>query len=239
MNVWSKLLSAVRGGLNDIGEDLVDSQALRILDQEIREADEELRKSREALASMMARQKMADETVKRLEAKIEEYEGYALKALEKGDEMLGLEVAEKIADLEIERDNEAERSAEVNESVASLRKTVTQAENNIKRLKQQVDTIRATESVQKAQMTVARRQGGSDAKLQTALESLERIKHRQERTAAQIGAYQAMDKDQSREADLEAKLKAAGIITGEVNAESVLARLKEKRAAQGEEDAKA
>ena len=239
MNVWSKLLSAVRGGLNDIGEDLVDSQALRILDQEIREADEELRKSREALASMMARQKMADETVKRLEAKIEEYEGYALKALEKGDEMLGLEVAEKIADLEIERDDEADRSAEVGESVASLRKTVTQAENNIKRLKQQVDTIRATESVQKAQMTVARRQGGSDAKLQTALESLERIKSRQERTAAQIGAYQSLDKERTREDDLEAKLKAAGIITGEVNAESVLARLKEKRAAQAEEEPKA
>lgn len=50
MTVWSKLLSALRGGANEVGEAIVDSQALRILDQEIRDADVELRKSREALA---------------------------------------------------------------------------------------------------------------------------------------------------------------------------------------------
>ena len=235
MNVWNKLLTAVRGSVNDFGEGLADSQALTIIDQEIRDADEELKRSREALASMMARRKIAEETVKRLEAKITEYEGYALKALEKGDELLGLEVAEKIADLEIERNGEADRAAEVGESVASLRRTVAQAENNIQRLKQQVDTIKATESLQKAQMTVARRQGGNDAKLQTALESLERIKKRQERTAATLGAYHALDKEAVSEDDLEAKLRAAGIIVAEVSAESVLARLKEKKASSEEE----
>ena len=45
MTVWSKLLSALRGGANEVGEAIVDSQALRILDQEIRDADVELRKS--------------------------------------------------------------------------------------------------------------------------------------------------------------------------------------------------
>ncbi len=232
MNVWSKLLTALRGGLNEAGEGLIDSQALRILDQEIREADEELKKTRQALASMMARQKMSDDAVKQLESKLTEYEGYALKALDKGDEILGLEVAEKIADLELERNDESERSAEIAESVASLRRTVVQAENSIKRLRQQIDTVKATESVQKAQMTVARRQGGSDAKLQTALESLERIKKRQARAAAEINVYHNLDKEEKGD-ELEAKLKAAGIITGEVNAESVLARLKEKKASAG------
>lgn len=239
MNVWSKLLTAVRGGVNDFGEGLVDSQALRILDQEIREADEELKKSREALASMMARQKMTDEMVKKLDAKIEEYEGYAIKALDKGDEVLGLEVAEKIVGLEVERGDEADRSAEIAESVASLRKTVTQAENNIKRLKQQVDTVKATESVQMAQLTVARRQGGSDVKLQTALESLERIKKRQERTSAKIAAYNSLEAEEERD-DLDDKLRAAGIIGEPVSAESVLARIKDKQAqAQAEPEDKA
>ena len=59
MTVWSKLLSALRGGANEVGEAIVDSQALRILDQEIRDADVELRKSREALASIMARHRLA------------------------------------------------------------------------------------------------------------------------------------------------------------------------------------
>lgn len=232
MNVWSKLLAAVRGSVNDMGEELVDSQALKILDQEIREADEELKRSREALASMMARQKMGDESVKKLEAKIEEYEGYALKALEKGDEMLALEVAEKIAGLELERNDESDRAAEIAESVTSLRRSVIKAENSIKRLRQQVDTIRATESVQKAQMAVARRQGGGDRKLQTALESLDRIKRRQEQAKAELEAYQVMERQPSDV--LEDKLKAAGIIVGDVSAEAVLERLKEKQSAPEE-----
>lgn len=232
MNVWSKLLAAVRGSVNEMGEELVDSQALRILDQEIREADDELKKTREALASMMARQKMSDDSVKKLEAKIEEYEGYALKALEKGDEMLALEVAEKIAGLEIERNDESDRAAEIAESVTSLRRDAVKAENGIKRLRQQVDTIRATESVQKAQMAVARRQGGGDRKLQTALESLERIKERQERAQAELNAYQALERQPSDA--LEDKLKAAGIIVGDISAESVLERLKDKQGPEAE-----
>lgn len=73
-------------------------------------------------------------------------------------------------------------------SVAQLRKAVTQAEGNIKHLKQQVDTVKATESVQKAQQAVAQRYGGSQSKLHTAVESLERIKQKQAERAAKMEA---------------------------------------------------
>ena len=176
MNVWSKLLTALRGGANEMGEAMVDSQALRILDQEIRDADLELRKSKEALAEIMAKQKLAADRAEKSAAKVTEYEQYALKALEAGNEALAQEVAVKIANLEVELAGEREQADGYAASVAQLRKAVTQAEANIKRLKQQVDTVKATESVQKAQMAVAQRYGGSQAKLHTAVESLERIK---------------------------------------------------------------
>ena len=35
MNIWSKMMTALRGGVNEAGEAIIDSQALRILDQEI------------------------------------------------------------------------------------------------------------------------------------------------------------------------------------------------------------
>jgi len=79
MNVWSKLLTAMRGTAYEAGEAVVDSQALRILDQEIRDADAELHKSREALANIMAKQKLAGEKVAKVAAKIAEYEQYAIK----------------------------------------------------------------------------------------------------------------------------------------------------------------
>ena len=228
MNVWSKLLTALRGGANEMGEAVVDSQALRILDQEIRDADLELRKSKEALAEIMAKHKLASDKVSKSAASIAEYEQYALKALEAGNETLAKEVAEKIANLEIEQASEREQAEGCAASVAQLRKAVTQAEGNIKRLKQQVDTVKATESVQKAQMAVAQRYGGSQAKLQTAVESLERIKQKQAERAAKMEASAELAATSAPDDSLEAKLRAAGIKADNASADSVLARLKDK-----------
>ena len=228
MNVWSKMLTALRGGANEVGEAVVDSQALRILDQEIRDADLELRKSKEALAEIMAKHKLASDKVSKSAASIAEYEQYALKALEAGNETLAREVAEKIANLEIEQAGEREQAEGFAASVAQLRKAVTQAEGNIKRLKQQVDTVKATESVQKAQMAVAQRYGGSQAKLQTAVESLERIKQKQAERAAKMEASAELAATSAPHDSLEAKLRAAGIKADNASADSVLARLKDK-----------
>lgn len=228
MNVWSKMLTALRGGANEVGEAVVDSQALRILDQEIRDADVELRKSKEALAEIMAKQKLASDKVSKSAASIAEYEQYALKALDAGNETLAKEVAEKIANLEVEQASDREQAEGFAASVAQLRKAVTQAEGNIKRLKQQVDTVKATESVQKAQMAVAQRYGGSQAKLQTAVESLERIKQKQAERAAKMEASAELAATSAPDDSLETKLRAAGIKADNASADSVLARLKDK-----------
>ncbi|NKQ10873.1 PspA/IM30 family protein [Pseudomonas sp. SST3] len=228
MNVWSKLLTALRGGVNEAGEAVVDSQALRILDQEIRDADSELRKAKESLAEIMAKQKLAAERVNKAAKAISEYEQYVLKALQAGDEPLAKEVAAKIANLETEQIAEREQADNYAESVAQLRKAVSQAEAHIKRLKQQVDTVKATESVQKAQMAVAQRYGGSQAKLHTAVESLERIKQQQAERAAKMEATAELAQASHVDESLDAKLRAAGIVADTASADSVLARLKNK-----------
>lgn len=228
MNVWSKLLTALRGGANEAGEALVDSQALRILDQEIRDADQELRKSKEALAEIMARQKLAAERADSSAVKVAEYENYALKALEAGNENLAQEVAQKIANLENDLAVEREQADGFAASVAQLRKAVTQAEGNIKHLKQQVDTVKATESVQRAQQAVAQRYGGSQSKLHTAVESLERIKQKQAERAAKMDAAAELASTSSPDDALDAKLREAGIVAGSTSADSVLARLKDR-----------
>ena len=108
MNIWAKMMTALRGGVNEAGEAIVDAQALRILDQEVRDASQALQDSKNSLAEIMARQKVAEEKVAGLKKQIEEHEGYAIKALEKGDEGLAREVAEKIADFENQSAQEEE-----------------------------------------------------------------------------------------------------------------------------------
>ncbi|MBB6523614.1 PspA/IM30 family protein [Pseudoteredinibacter isoporae] len=227
MNIWSKMMTALRGGVNEAGEAIVDSQALRILDQEVRDASEELKQSKGSLAEIMARQKLAEEKVAQLQKQIDEHEGYAIKALEKGDENLAREVAEKIASLENQQSQEKESAAGFSESVSKLRTAIQQSERNIKRLKQQVDTVKATENVQRAQAAVAERHSGSNSKMRTAMDSLERIKEKQALKEAQMSAASELA-ESDVDVSLQTKLEEAGIASTGNSADDILERLKKK-----------
>jgi len=63
MGIFSKLVTALRGGATEVGESIVDSQAMRILDQEIRDADVELIRSKDALVDLMAKKKVIEQKV--------------------------------------------------------------------------------------------------------------------------------------------------------------------------------
>ncbi len=227
MNVWAKMITALRGGVNEAGEAIVDSQALRILDQELRDAADELKQSKDSLAAIIAREKLSREKADRLTEKIAENEGYAIKALEKGDETLAHDVAEKIADLEVQLKLEEETGAGYASSANDLRSAIQAAERDITRMKQQVDTVKATESVQRAQAAVSERHSGSNSKLRTAVDSLERIKERQDLRSAQMSAARDLANDLGDES-LENRLEKAGIKPHGKSADDVLARLKKK-----------
>ncbi len=227
MNIWAKMMTALRGGVNEAGEAIVDTQALRILDQEVRDATEELKYSKDGLATIIARQKLAEEKCSQYKNSIAEYEGYASQAIEKGDETLALEVAQKIADLENNLNSEVEAKAGYEASANELRGAIKLADQNIKRLKQQVDTVKATENVQRAQAAVAERHSGTNSKLRTAMESLERIKEKQQLKTAQMQAASELAKETSEDS-LQEKLQAAGIAPAGKSAQDVLDRLKKK-----------
>ena len=228
MSIWAKVATAVRGGVSEAGEAIVDNQALRILDQEIRDADDGLVKSKEALTGIIAKRKLAAKKVESLKSSLSEYEGYAMQALEKGDEGLAAEIAEKIAGLETELLGEESLATSFADSESQLRKTVAQTEASLKRLTQQVDIVKATEIVQKSQAAVAARHSGAGSSMRSAVDSLERLKTKQAERAAKFEAASELAAS-TEEVSLDAKLKAAGIVDGGASGGDVLARLKAKR----------
>ncbi len=230
MNIWAKVATAVRGGVNEAGEAIVDSQALRILDQEIRDANNELIRSKESLTGIIAKRKLADKKVESLKASTKEYEGYAMQALDKGDETLATEIANKIAGLEAELAGEEGLAKSFTDSETQLRRAVAQTEANLKRLKQQVDTVKATETVQRAQAAVAARHSGADSSMRSAVDSLERLKTKQAERAAKFEAANELAHS-TEEVSLDDKLKAAGIVDGGAKGGDVLARLRLQRGA--------
>lgn len=210
MSVWKKLVTAIKGGANEAAEAVADSQALRILEQEIREARQELRRSDEALTSIMAKRKLAQQKVDAIRASIAEYEGHARAAMAKENRELALECAQRVSELKNEQDAEQAYQDQFTASENTLKDNISTAKNRLRQLEQQLDVVKATDSVQKAQAAVSSRHTGANSRMKTAVESLDRIKQKQTQRQAELDVAAERAATESGDA-LEQKLKSAGI----------------------------
>jgi phage shock protein A len=223
--MWNKLITLFRGTAYEAGAAVVDANALRILDQEIRDADNALGKARDDLATLVARRRMIEKEVANLRDQGGRYESAARSALAKGDEALALEVAQRIAELERDVAQREPQLEEMRQAEARMHQTIAATQQKVEGLRREIDVVKVNDSVQKAQAAVASRGGSATASLGSAADSLKRIKERQ---AIQDEKFRAAGELEDRRtgADLDAKLQAAGILPGHSSASDVLARLK-------------
>ncbi|WP_338920884.1 PspA/IM30 family protein [Pseudomonas silesiensis] len=226
-SIWSKLFTALRGGANEAGEAIADQQALRILDQEIRDADSALANAKRQLVTIMAKHKLSTDRVSEHNAKIKDLESKAMAAIQANREDLALEVAEAISTLTGELEVEQKQATEFGGYADSMRKDITKAESRIKSLRQQVDMAKARDSVQKAQVSASIASGGANGKLETAVGTLNRLQAKQQQRAAELQAQDQLA-DASTGTDLERKLREAGITPDSGSANAILERLKQK-----------
>jgi phage shock protein A len=225
-----KLWTALKGGVNEATEAAADSQSIRILDQELREAKNELVACDQNLAKIMAKRKLTEKKVVSLNEEVVTYTNHAITASEKGDEALALECAEKVADLEVALATEQEILNGFSQSEKALKENIQKAKTNVRRMEQQIDQIKATASVQKAQVAVSSRHMGANSKVKTALDSLDRIKQKQQEKAAELEAAEEMAAEESG-SSLDARLKASGIVPGgQASGKDKLAELLAKKA---------
>jgi phage shock protein A len=223
MSVWKKLITAVKGGANEAAQNVVDGQAIRILEQEIREAKEELRKSDHARTQILAKCKLAQQKVDSINTSIAQYEEHARKAIDT-DRQLALDCAQKVSELKAELDGEQMYLDQFKKSETQLAGNISQAKSNLRRLEQQVDMVKATESVQKAQVAVSSRHMGANTKMKTATESLARIQEKQNLRNAELEAAEELASSESND-DLESRLAQAGIKGGQSSADDELSRI--------------
>lgn len=223
MSVWRKLVTAIKGGATEAAQSVADSQAIRILEQEIRDAKDELRKSDHARTQILAKCKLAQQKVNSLQASVEQYETHARKAADT-DRQLALDCAQKVGDLRAEQDGEQKYLDQFKQSEKQLAVNIKQAKSNLKRLEQQVDMVKATESVQKAQVAVSSRHLGANSKMKTATESLSRIQDKQNLRNAELQAAEELATEESSD-DLSKRLAEAGIAGGNKSADDELSRI--------------
>ncbi len=229
MSIFRKIMTAIKGGAREVGETIVDANAIRILEQEIIDAEQNMQKAKKDLTEVMAKQMQEGREVKRLKNEVTKHESYASQALDKGDEALALEVAQKISSLELEL-KEHEQAYKTFESHASrLKELVRKSEAIIRDHRRQLTMVKTTESVQKATASITDNFAETSSRVNSAQESLKRIKQRQQDFDDKLKAAEDLQSEITGE-PLDIKLKEAGITAnGEQSGQDILARIKAKK----------
>jgi len=225
MSILKKIMTAVRGGAREMGGLVVDANAVRIFEQEIREAQTHLRKAKYDLTDVMAKAMQASRQIQSLHHEIDEHEGFVVRAIEQSDEALALSISEKISGLETDLEEQREVQVTFSGQVEHLRSLVSKTERQIRKFERQLSMLKTTESVQKASAAIADNFAASSSKMHSARDSLARIKQRQQEKFDQMSAAEAVQAETMDES-LTEKLRSAGMIQDKTSAKQVLARIK-------------
>ncbi len=228
MGILNKILTAFRGGATEVGQSIVDANSTRIFEQEIRDAEKHLTKAKRELTDVMAKEMQASREIDRLKRSINEHEGYATQALDKGNEALAIEVAEKIAQLDQELAEQQSANDNFSAHALRLKDLVKKTERQLSDYQRQLSMVKTTESVQKATATITDSFASSNSKLLNAKDSLERIKARQQQFDDRLKAAETLA-EESSDKSLQAKLAEAGIGEQKSNANAVLERIKARK----------
>ncbi len=224
MSVWGKLFTAMRGGANAAAEAVADSQAMRILDQELRDADGALRQARSDLAGMMATAKRIEKRVEDARAKEERDIHNARAAMEAGREDLARGLAERVATARADLARDEADLDRMRQQQQGMLRTVKDTEARIGTMKREVESVKATESLQRAQKAIASSHSGVNSRLGSAMGSLERIRDRQAQLSSRLEAGDELAALESG-ADLDQQLLEAGIGGKTSSVDDILAEL--------------
>lgn len=226
MSLLKKLFTFGRAVKSELEEEFTDAQAIRLLEQHIRDAKKAMEDAGRSRVDLAAKKKLSENRVAELKTEVAKYENFAMEALNKGNEALAGEVADKIATLEPQLSEEQGHLDNLNRDFSKIEGTIRKSKQQMSDLERQLAQVKATEAVQKAQERINTSSVSANAKVANAADSLKRLKAKQAERQAKLDAADELEGESD---ELSQKLKAAGIGGGSSSGNSVLERLKQKQ----------
>lgn len=230
MGILKSLFTLGKSMVSEVDASLEEAQGVRMLEQHIRDAKSELEKAGKSRVDLLARVKLSHDKLQDLRERQSSLEKRALEALNKNvDAALVNEVAGEIARLENLITAEELVLTNLEASREGVEKAVTATAQRISQFEQQLEVVKATEAMQRAQQAVTASTLGATTNVSTAAESLKRIQTRQAERQARLDAAAQLEKvTDSR--DLDERLAEVGIGgANKSSAQDVLARLKQQK----------
>jgi phage shock protein A len=209
-NTMLRLITTLaRGAVADVEEAVFDANAVRILEQQLRDAAGALEQSRRELACAMAYQMSEERAVASLLQRIDELEASGRKAIEGGREDLAQEVAIEIAATEHERNERRQAAERGSDEIRRLKLLVDDGRKRLLDLRRGLELARAQEALRRAGANGRRAIAAGKGALREAEATLARIRqaHAKEHD---IGAALDELEHASPGRDLDARLDKAG-----------------------------
>lgn len=205
-------------------EQLVDTFAIDLIEQKIREADAGLAAAKNTLAALIVRQRNEQQTLDRVEAQVADLEARVRQALANNREDLATDGATAVAQLENEKAVRRDTLDQLANRIARTQNSVEKAHRRIIDLRQGMISARAADAERKAQKTL-NRSLGSTAAVREAEELIARVMNQSD-PLAESEVLDQIDAGLST-AGITDRLGAAGFgAKSKIDAGDVLARLK-------------
>ena len=195
MGILKSLFTLGKSFISQAEESIEETQGVRMLEQHIRDAKAELDKAGKSRVDLLARVKLSHDKLKDLRERKASLEARALEALSKNvNPSLINEVAEEIARLENLITAEEQVLSNLEVSRDGVEKAVTATAQRIAQFEQQMEVVKATEAMQRAQQAVTTSTVGASSSVSTAAESLKRLQTRQAERQARLDAAAQLEK---------------------------------------------
>lgn len=209
MSIFKRLITVVKGHANDVGESIADANALTELDQLLRECDDSLEEAKKSLTAMAGKRNLQDKKIADLQADIEKYTDGARRAKAAENMDLARQAAEKVIGLQSDLKSAETLRGQYAEAEANIRSNIKALQAKKERMRAEVDTVKATEQMQKSQEMLASSHANVNSSFSDASKSLERLKARQAEKAARLQAASELD-DELTGTSLDKELDALG-----------------------------
>jgi len=225
MGIFSSIITAIKGGVSEVGEGIVDANAIRILEQEIREADTGIQKATVSLTELKAKEIGLSKELANLNADIDDYMSKAKGALSQGNEGLAREIAEKIAELTATKEETESQQQELDAHVNKIHGVIKTRKKQIEKNRLELKKAKNYEDLQATRKAVAQSMPTNDSSAKRVNRALERVKSKQAEADNQMSADKWLD-DLETGADLDNKINEAGLGKSNTSVDDILASLK-------------
>lgn len=221
--MFKQILTLLRGRAYEVEQDFLDSNAMPLLAQQIRDASAAIQAARRAVAIAIAQNSQEIEQHKAALARIADLESRTIAALQKGNEALAREAAEAIGWLEAECAASEKAQAQFRTSIERMKSVVRASEARLRELNRGARIARATAQTQ----TLDRSASTTGlATLSEAEETLLRLRTRQQEIDTTAAALREMDAGTDPSAIVEKLARAGCGAPLTPDADAILARLR-------------